>query len=193
MMSLSVVVNLSNVFHDGKQIPIKSQKLKNVHRNKVEPKYVIGNPEAFAKSREILGNIIIKNMKASGGMDIDWMVERKGNFIILEIKTFHDDRIRLPVGQIIAYQSLHSALNKNGRCYLFIIGVDETDFTNDDSFVWIFEMKEWRDQKIPHIKRSFEGIDLSKDGFIVERSFMHQITVRELRNLLESAWDEFGN
>lgn len=186
------VVNLSDVFHNGKEL---EKKIYNIHKpaEKINrPKFAIGNPEAFAKSREVLGNIIVTDMKTSGGMDVDWVVERRGNFIILEIKTFHDDRIRISLGQMIAYGSLYKRLNENGKCYLYVIGVDENDFTNDDSSVWIFEMKEWLDNKIPHIARSFEENDLAKEGFVVERSFMHEISVHQLRELLENAWAEFG-
>ncbi len=191
-VSHMVVASLSDIFHNGKQMGKKSHKMSRPYDGKIVPKFVIGNPEAFTKNREILGNIVVKNMKTSGGMDVDWLVERKGNFIILEIKSFYDDRIRIPLGQIIAYRSLHEKLNKNGKCYLYIIGVDENDFTDDNSRIWLFEMKEWSDQKIPHISRNFEEIDLPKDGFIVERSFMNEITVHEFRELLELAWKEFG-
>jgi len=187
------MASLSDIFHNGKQMGKKSHRMANLHGGKIVPKFVIGNPEAFTKNREILGNIITKNMKTSGGMDVDWLVERKGNFIILEIKSFFDDRIRIPLGQIIAYQSLHEKLNKNGKCYLYVVGVDENDFTDDNSKVWLFEMNEWSDQKIPHVCRNFEESDLPKDGYVVERSFMHEITVHELRELLESAWKEFGS
>jgi hypothetical protein len=186
------MASLSDVFHNGKQMKKKPHDVANLYGDKIAPKFVIGNPEAFAKNREILGNIIVKNMKASGGMDVDWLIERKGNFIILEIKSFYDDRIRIPLGQIIAYKSLHEQLNKNGKCYLYVIGVDENDFTDDNGKVWLFEMKEWADQKIPHISQNFEENDLPKDGFVVERSFMHELTVHEFRDLVESAWKEFG-
>lgn len=185
------MASLSDIFHNGKQMRRKPYEVTKMSENKIAPKFVIGNPEAFTKNREILGNIIVKNMRASGGMDVDWLVERKGNFIILEIKSFYDDRIRIPLGQIIAYQSLHEKLNETGKCYLYVIGVDENDFTDDCSKIWLFEMKEWREQKIPHISRNFEKNDLPKDGFIVERSFMREMTVREFRDLVESAWKEF--
>ena len=184
------MANLDEIFHDGKPVRNIKDLTSNAVSERRKAKFVIGNPDAFAKSREILGNIISQDMMTSGGMDVDWLVERKGNFIILEIKTFHDDRIRIPLGQIIAYQSLHASLNKITKCYLYVIGVDENDFTNDNNGIWIFEMKEWSDHKIPHLLRNADSN--ARDGFVVERSFMRQITVQALRNLLESAWKEFG-
>lgn len=161
---------------------------------KREAKFHIGSPEDFKKSREILGNIITKDMKTSGGTDVDWLVEHKGSFIILEIKTFSDDRIKLRLGQIIAYENLHKQLNKHGKCYLYIVGVDENDFTDDYSSIWVFEMSEWFSKAIPQVAHdeAERGLNIRpKSGYVVERAYMTEITVEELRLRMESAWEEF--
>ena len=97
----------------------------------------------FTRGREVLGEIIVHGMIASGGTDIDWLIEHKGSFIILEFKGFHNDKINIPQGQIIAYEKLHEKLNQVTKCYLYIIGCDDIDFSNPDSSVWIFEMSQW--------------------------------------------------
>lgn len=157
-------------------------------------KHIIGNPAEFTKSREILGNIIIEGMKTSGGTDVDWLVEHRGKFIILEIKSFSDDRICIPVAQMIAYENLHKKLNENGKCYLYVIGIDDTKFMIDSDAVWIFEMSEWYRHAIPHVENSM--IDQNYGGktrrsYIVERVQMAEITVDTLSNIIESAWIEF--
>ena len=50
------------------------------------PKHTITNSEVFQKAREQLGHLILKNMDITGGTDVDWLIERKGGFIILESK-----------------------------------------------------------------------------------------------------------
>ena len=65
---------------------------------KIKPKHTIRDPEAFQKGREALGGIILKGMKTTGGTDVDWLIEHKGGFIIIEFKELHDDIIIIPVG-----------------------------------------------------------------------------------------------
>ena len=60
------------------------------------PKHTITNSKAFQKGREQLGQLILKNMAITGGTDVDWLVERRGGFIILECKEFHDNTITIP-------------------------------------------------------------------------------------------------
>lgn len=191
--------NLGDIWN--KAIPSKSKKEEidpliheKIKRRKA--KHIIGNPPEFTASREILGNIIIEGMKTSGGTDVDWLVEHRGKFIILEIKSFSDDRIRIPVAQMIAYENLHKKLNENGKCYLYIIGIDDTKFMVDSDAVWIFEMSEWNRDAIPHVENNM--IDHNYGGrtrraYIVERVQMTEITVDMLSNIIESAWIEFEN
>lgn len=44
-------------------------------------------------------------MNTTGGTDIDWVIEHRGGFIIMENKTFNKDWIHLSIGQ-------YSPLNK---------------------------------------------------------------------------------
>jgi len=73
----------------------------------IKPKHTISDSKSFQKGREQLGQLILKNMKITGGTDVDWLIERKGGFIILESKEFHDNYITVPLGQMIAFEKLH--------------------------------------------------------------------------------------
>jgi len=75
----------------------------------------------FTRGREVLGDLIVHGMIASGGTDIDWLIEHKGGFIILEFKGFHNDKINIAKGQMIAYEKLHEKLNQATKCYLYAI------------------------------------------------------------------------
>ena len=74
-------------------------------------------------------------MMTSGGTDIDWLIEHKGGFVILEFKGFHNDKINIAKGQMIAYEKLHEKLNIATKCYLYIVGCDDIDFSNPDSTI----------------------------------------------------------
>ena len=75
-------------------------------RKSSKPKYQIIDEFEFARGREVLGEIIVHGMIASGGTDIDWLIEHNGSFIILEFKGFHNDKINIPKGQMIAYETI---------------------------------------------------------------------------------------
>ena len=108
-------------------------------RKSPKAKYQIFDETEFTRGREVLGNLIVHGMITSGGTDIDWFIEHKGGFIILEFKGFHNDKINIAKGQMIAYEKLHEKLNQVTKCYLYIIGCeDDTDFSNSDSTIWIF-------------------------------------------------------
>ena len=132
-------------------------------------------------------------MLASGGTDIDWLIEHKGSFIILEFKGFHNDKINIPQGQIIAYEKLYEKLNQSTKCYLYIIGCDDIDFSNPDSSIWIFEMNQWSNNIIPKNTTDVYGENSSnkQNKFIVYREYMEEISVEELRELIDSHWKEF--
>ncbi|HJU14739.1 MAG TPA: hypothetical protein VJ792_09830 [Candidatus Nitrosotalea sp.] len=156
-----------------------------------EPKHRISNPLLFAKTREVLGNLISKRMKTSGGTDIDWLIEHNGGFMIFELKIFHDDRILISKAQMLAYEKLHSCLPK---CRILFIGHDDIDFTNLNDLVWIFEMSEWKSRSIPHVEDRLVDPAYSDNevlGYRIERDFMGNIDVKELRDKIDSIWDEF--
>ena len=71
-------------------------------RKSPKAKYQIFDESEFTRGREVLGQIIVHGMSASGGTDIDWLIEHKGSFIILEFKGFHNDKINIPQGQILS-------------------------------------------------------------------------------------------
>ena len=131
-------------------------------------------------------------MVSSGGTDIDWMIEHNGGFVILEFKGFHNDKINIPLGQMIAYEKLHEKLNLATKCYLYIIGCDEIDFSNPDATVWLFEMNHWKTGAVPKNTNDIYGEDSGKQNkFIVYREYMEEISVEKLRDLVDSHWKEF--
>ena len=51
-------------------------------RKSSKAKYQIFDESEFTRGREVLGDIIVHGMVASGGTDIDWLIEHKGSFKI---------------------------------------------------------------------------------------------------------------
>ena len=167
-------------------------KSKKILRKSSKAKYQIFDELEFTRGREVLGEIIVHGMIASGGTDIDWLIEHKGSFIILEFKGFHNDKINIPQGQMIAYEKLHEKLNLVTKCYLYIVGCDDIDFSNPDSPVWIFEMSQWLNNIIPKNTTDIYDQKLNKQNkFIVYREYMEEINVEKLRELIDSHWKKF--
>ena len=132
-------------------------------------------------------------MIASGGTDVDWLIEHKGGFIVLEFKGFHDDKINIPKGQMIAYENLHEKLNQVTKCYLYIIGCDENDFSNPESKIWIFEMNQWKNGGIPKNTTDIYDNKSSSNKYVVYREYFEELNVRKLRNIIDAHWKEFEN
>lgn len=176
-----------------KENPNKTAQVsKQITRKSAKAKYQIFDETEFTRGREVLGDLIVHGMIASGGTDIDWLIEHKGSFIILEFKGFHNDKINIAKGQMIAYENLHEKLNLATKCYLYIIGCDDIDFSNPDSTVWIFEMNQWKSGAIPKNTSDIYGDDPGKQNkFIVYREYMHEISVEKLRGLIDSHWKDF--
>jgi hypothetical protein len=169
-----------------------SQKSNQIIRKSPKAKYQIFDELEFTRGREVLGDLIVHGMMASGGTDIDWLIEHKGGFVILEFKGFHNDRINIAKGQIIAYEKLHEKLNQATKCYLYVIGCDDIDFSNPDSTVWIFEMNQWKTGAIPKNTNDIYGENSGKQNkFIVYREYMEEISVEKLRDLVDTHWKEF--
>jgi len=174
--------NPINSDHNSKQIIRKSPKAK----------YQIFDESEFTRGREVLGDLIVHGMIASGGTDIDWLIEHKGGFIILEFKGFHNDKINIPKGQMIAYEKLHEKLNQSTKCFLYVVGCDDIDFSNPDSTIWIFEMAQWKSGAIPKNINNIYGEDSGRQNkFIVYREYMEEISVEKLREIVDSHWKEF--
>ena len=169
-----------------------SQKSNQIIRKSPKAKYQIFDELEFTRGREVLGDLIVHGMMASGGTDIDWLIEHKGGFVILEFKGFHNDRINIAKGQIIAYEKLHEKLNQATKCYLYVIGCDDIDFSNPDSTVWLFEMNQWKTGAIPKNTNDIYGENSGKQNkFIVYREYMEEISVEKLRDLVDAHWKEF--
>lgn len=150
-----------------------------------KPKHTLSDSGKFQKDREKLGGFILEGMKTTDGTDIDWLIEHNGSFIILENKSFQNDKISIKVGQMIALERLHEKLNYAGKCYLFIFGFDEIDFKNPDSVIWYFEMQEWKNNKIPFEK------DTKYKAYKIQRKDMRPIKIKDYRDLMEKYWKEF--
>lgn len=82
-----------------------------------------------------MGDLIVHGMMISGGTDMDWIIEHKNKFLMLEFKGFHNDKINISKGQMKLYEKLHEQLNKATKCYFYIIGCDDVNFSNLDSTV----------------------------------------------------------
>ena len=163
-----------------------------ITRKSSKAKYQIFDELEFTRGREVLGDLIVHGMIASGGTDIDWLIEHKGSFIILEFKGFHNDKINIPQGQMIAYEKLHEKLNLVTKCYLYIVGCDNIDFSNPDSPIWIFEMNQWKNNIIPkNTTDIYDEKSNRQNKFIVYREYMEEVSVEELRDLIDSHWKEF--
>jgi len=173
-----------------------STKSKNTSRQVIrkspKAKYQIFDELEFTRGREVLGDLIVHGMIASGGTDIDWLIEHKGGFVILEFKGFHNDKINIAKGQMIAYEKLHEKLNQSTKCYLYVVGCDDIDFSNPDSTIWIFEMSQWKAGIIPKNTNDIYSENTSKKNkFIVYREHMSEISVEKLRDIVDSHWKEF--
>jgi hypothetical protein len=174
--------NPINSDHNSKQIIRKSPKAK----------YQIFDESEFTRGREVLGDLIVHGMIASGGTDIDWLIEHKGGFVILEFKGFHNDKINIPKGQMIAYEKLHEKLNQSTKCFLYVVGCDDIDFSNPDSAIWIFEMTQWKSGVVPKNTNDIYGEESGRQNkFIVYREYMEEISVEKLRDIVDSHWKEF--
>ena len=163
-----------------------------IARKSPKAKYQIFDESEFTRGREVLGDLIVHGMIASGGTDIDWLIEHKGGFIILEFKGFHNDKINIAKGQMIAYEKLHEKLNQATKCYLYVVGCDDIDFSNPDSTIWIFEMGQWKKGAIPkNTSDIYENDSKKQNKFIVYREFMDEVSVERLRDIVDSHWKEF--
>jgi hypothetical protein len=184
--------DLINIIYERKTSNQVQNRPEKTLRKSSKPKYQIFDETEFSRGREVLGEIIVHGMLASGGTDIDWLIEHKGGFIILEFKGFHNDKINISQGQMIAYEKLYEKLNKVTKCYLYIVGCDDIDFSNPDSSVWIFGMNQWKNNIIPKNTTDIFDEKLNKQNkFIVYREFMEEISVEKLRELIDSHWKEF--
>jgi len=184
--------DLINTIYDKKTPKQVQNTPEKIQRKSSKAKYQIFDESEFTRGREVLGEIIVHGMLASGGTDIDWLIEHKGSFIILEFKGFHNDKINIPQGQMIAYEKLYEKLNQATKCYLYIVGCDDIDFSNPDSSIWVFEMRQWKNNVIPkNITDIFNEESNKQNKFIVYREYMEEISVEKLREVIDSHWKEF--
>ncbi|MBA4454712.1 MAG: hypothetical protein H2B05_07220 [Nitrosopumilaceae archaeon] len=183
--------DLIDNLYEKESFPNQDSNTNQTVRKSPRAKYQIFDEEEFTRGREVLGELIVHGMIASGGTDIDWLIEHNGGFIILEFKGFHNDKINIPKGQMIAYEKLHEKLNQSTKCYLYIVGCDDIEFSNPDSMIWIFEMNQWKNGAIPKTTRDIYDEKNSHNKYTVYREYMEEITVEKLREIIDSHWKEF--
>jgi len=188
--------DLIDTLYEKEIISQTSTNSQSITRKSPKAKYKIFDEIEFARGREVLGDLIVHGMIASGGTDIDWLIEHNGGFVIVEFKGFHNDKINIAKGQMIAYEKLHEKLSQITKCYLYIVGCDDIDFSNPDSTLWIFEMKQWKAGVIPKntsdIYNDVDGNNSSKQNkFIVYREYMEEISIEKLREIVDLHWKEF--
>jgi len=152
-----------------------------------KPKHTISDSKKFQKGRENLGKLILEGMKTTGGTDIDWLIEHRGGFILMENKEFYLDHIPIKKGQMIAFERLHEKLNSDNKCHFLFTGFDDIDYKNQESVIWYFEMEDWKNGKIP------SEYETKYKTYYVNRKDMKPITLKEYRLLMEKFWKEFEN
>lgn len=164
-------------------------------KDKREAKYVIQDEDAFDQGRKLIGGLIRQGMKTTGGTDIDWVIERKGNFIIMEFKAIHREEIGIKLGQMLTYEKLHERLNQNGgKCYVYFVGCGyDLDFDNPNATVWIFEMQLWKKEAIPFNTQSTSPLTFGNRPrkYFIETDYMEEIKLIELQQLIDKHWEEF--
>lgn len=183
--------DLVDSFYNNK--PYQTEKSDNSfeYERNPEQKHSILDREKFEYGREVLGKIIVEGMRTTGGTDIDWVIEHRGSFIILELKKFSQDHMGILWAQMKVYEELYANLNQNGKkCYIYFVGADEIDFTRSDFPLWFFEMREWKNKIIPYQKRGFGGKS-GRKSYHFERDYMTHISLKNFQNKLESHWQEF--
>ena len=145
-----------------------------------QPKFELRNPEIFTKNRKNLGNIITKRMQTTGGGDIDWIIEHNGHFIILEVRTFHDNIASITKAQMNMLQILCNQLTRSN---FFFIAHNDIDFKNPNDPVWIFNMNDWE----KYLKsQSDELSDSSK--YVFKKSMLKEVDVKILRDIIDASW-----
>ena len=153
-----------------------------------KPKYTLRDKEKFADERERLGFLITEDMTVSGGTDIDWVIEHRGGFIIIENKTFSKNWINVPIGQMITLEQMYKKLNADGKCHMFIFGFEEdADYKNPESLGWYFTMEEWLSGKVG--LKSRLSPKFGSHG--VNKREMTKITLDGYRELMDVIWHEF--
>ena len=185
-------IDLIDTLYDKEKIRQIDMNSQQIIRKSPKAKYQIFDEDEFTRGREALGDLIVHGMMASGGTDIDWLIEHNGGFIILEFKGFHNDKINIAKGQMIAYEKLHEKLSQSTKCYLYIVGCDDIDFSNPDATLWLFEMKQWKTGVIPkNASDIYNDNSGRKNKFVVYREYMEEVSIERLREIVDSHWNEF--
>ena len=125
-------------------------------------------------------------METTGGTDVDWMVERNGGFILLEIKGINQNNISIKWGQLLAFRRLYTKLSSDGKCHFLVIGHEDIDYKNPESVLWYFDIQDFVDNVVPFV------YDKRYKRLVVHKSAMKAMTVREFRELMEKYWKEFN-
>jgi len=152
-----------------------------------EPKHTISKIDTFNEDREKISSFITKDMQIAGGTDIDWVIERKNGFIVLETKTIFEKQISIKKGQMIALTSIYKKLNSSGKCKFFVVGLESNfDFSNEQSNVYYFEMEAWVFNTIKSDNDTRYGVY----RFWIKD--MKLVSLRKFREILDKYWNDYG-
>jgi hypothetical protein len=185
---------IDSFYNNESHIPKENSNGDYSYRTNRKAKNEIFNEYEFEHGRKALGKLIVEGMQTTGGTDIDWLIEHRGSFVILEFKKFHQDKISIGLGQMIAYEKLYENLNQNGKkCYIYLIGTDDIDFDKPEFPMWWFEMKEWVNRIVIHKEVTFDDNGRRKTRYYFERDNLAFVTLQNLQTVLEKHWKEFEN
>lgn len=69
-----------------------------------KPKHTVFDKEKFAEERAKLGGLAQEGMQTTGGTDIDWVVEHRGGFIVMENKSQEVEEATNEKGNKVVYK-----------------------------------------------------------------------------------------
>lgn len=164
--------------------------------DKTQKKKTTNVQRSFSNGSKIIESKLLDELSTksigSAIQGIDWFIEKNNQFIMFEFKVFHNDKISIPTEIMKSYEKLHDRLNRISKCYFYVIGVDDIDFSKPDSSVCIFEMNQWKNSAIPHITTDIHNHDNVGD-YIIYREYMDEISLNQLRELIDKQYNEIEN
>jgi len=152
-----------------------------------QPKHTISNIDRFNEDREKISSFITQDMQIVGGTDVDWVIERKNGFIVLETKTIFENHISIKKGQMIALTSIYKKLNSSGKCKFFIVGLNSNfNFEDELSNVYYFEMSDW---VFDNTKSKY---DTKYGVYKIQIENMKLVSLKTFRGILDKYWVDYG-
>ncbi len=87
--------DLIDTFYDKEKNIQNNSNSQQIIRKSSKAKYQIFDEIEFTRGREILGDLIVHGMVASGGTDIDWLIEHNGGLSFWNSRDFIMIRLTL--------------------------------------------------------------------------------------------------